>query len=315
MTNAEGMTKSKSVIPGVLTGNPVSFVFFISLFLFAAYASMSCATDAVIIQKASVDRFFRTPLSNPSGVFLDRQTGELYITDAGLREVLIFDRHLTPAFSFGGKAGVLDPIDIVVKDNRIYLAQGAKDHIEVFSYKGEPIARLKPPDGIAFEPGRLAIDASGRLYAVNKRMRNCVVFDREDKFLFTIGEDLKSISGVAVSTDRVYIIAPFNERSIMVYGLDGKFLYGFEAIRDYGGTLGLPSTASVDGKGRLWLADAIVGIVIFDKNGKELTRTDRYDNIKIRLKFPVDIELDSEDRAFVADKAGKTVGVFVLEQQ
>lgn len=294
--------------------NDKLFVFLLSFFFFASHASTTRAEGATIIQKTSIDRFFRTPLSNPSGVFLDRQTGELYITDAGLREVLIYDRHLTPAFSFGAKAGVLDPIDVVVKDNRIYLAQGAKDHIEVFSYKGEPVARLKPPDGVAFEPGRLAIDASGRLYAVNKRMRNCVVFDKDDKFLFTIGEDLKSIAGVAVSADKVYIIAPFNARSIMVYGLDGKFLYGFEAIRDYGGTLGLPSAASVDGKGRLWLADAIVGIVVFDKDGKELTRTDRYDNIKIRLKFPVDIELDKEDRAFVADKAGKTVGVFMLEQ-
>lgn len=276
-------------------------------------SSLAGAEGPVIIQKTSVERFFRTPLSNPSGVFLDKLTGELYVTDAGLREVLIFDEHLTPAFSFGAKSGVLDPIDVVVNNSRIYLSQAGKTHIEVYSYKGEPIARLKPPDEIAFEPGRLAIDGSGRLYAVNRRMRNLVVFDKDDKFLFTVGEDLKSISGVAVSTDKVYIVAPYNPHSIMVYGLDGKFLYGFEAIRDYGGTLGMPSAASVDSQGRLWLADAIVGIVVFDKNGKELTRTDRYDNIKIRLKFPVDIEIDGEDRAYVADKAGKTVGVFVME--
>jgi DNA-binding beta-propeller fold protein YncE len=285
---------------------------FLSIVIVAfSFAAIGLAGEYDLKPRFSIQGFYKDALNAPVGVFFDKGANELYVADAGLGEVMVFDSLGSPVFRFGAKSGILDPIDVAVKDGLIYLTQGGRPHIEVFNFKGEPKARIMP-DGLAFEPGRIALDSSGKLYVVNKKLTNCAVFDLDGRFLFSIGERLKSISGVAVSDDRVYLITPFDPHAIMVYDKNGKFLFGFEGLQERGGSMGLPGSAAVDKVGRLWVIDALVGVVVFDPNGKELTRGGKYDNVKIRAKFPVDIAL-SDDFAYIADKGRRRVDAIKVE--
>ncbi|MBI3398562.1 MAG: hypothetical protein HY026_04935 [Deltaproteobacteria bacterium] len=86
--------------------------------------------------------------------------------------------------------------------------------------------------------------------------------------------------------DRVYLITPFSGRAVQVYDKQGNFIMAFEGVQDYGGTLGLPTSAMVDKNGLLWIVDSLKGFVIYDKNNNGLTRFEEYGSAEGQLFFP-----------------------------
>jgi DNA-binding beta-propeller fold protein YncE len=248
------------------------------------------------------------------GVFVDNKRKELYVADSGRNEVLIFDLKGSPVFKFGAVNGVANPFDLVVRDGLIYLVQEGKAYIEVFNYRGEAVRRVAPPEGITFSPGRMAMDEDGSLYVVNKARTTCMVFDSQDRFVGTIGTGLTSLAGVAVSKDRIYLITPFGGRAVHVYDKKGNFIMAFEGLQDQGGTLGLPTSVTIDKNGLLWLVDSLRGIVVYDPGGKEVVRFNEYGETKGQLFFPVDIDFDKGNIVYISEKGAKRISVFKRER-
>ena len=262
----------------------------------------------------TIEKFYQERLNTPIGVFVDKERKELYVADSGRNEVLIFDLKGSPIFKFGAAQGVANPFDLVVRNGLIYLVQEGKAYIEVFNYRGEAVRRVAPPEGITFAPGRMAIDENGSLYVVNKARTTCMVFDSQDRFVGTIGTGITSLAGVAVSKDRVYLITPFGGRAVHVYDKEGNFIMAFEGLQEQGGTLGLPTAAKVDKNGLLWLVDSLKGIIIYEPNGKEVTRFVEYGKEKGQVVFPVDIDFDKGNMVYISEKGAKRVSVFKRER-
>ena len=262
----------------------------------------------------TIEKFYQDHFNTPIGLFVDNERKELYVADSGRSEVLIFDLKGSPVFKFGALQGVANPFDLVVKNGLIYLVQEGKSYIEVFNYRGEAVKRVAPPEGITFTPGRMAMDENGSLYVVNKARTTCMVFDSQDRFVGTIGTGITSLAGVAVSKDRVYLITPFGGRSIHVYDKEGNFIMAFEGLQDQGGTLGLPTSITIDKNGLLWLVDSLRGIVVYDPGGKEVARFSEYGKTKGQVFFPVDISFDKGDMVYIADKGAKRISVFKRER-
>jgi DNA-binding beta-propeller fold protein YncE len=274
------------------------------------FASLAyCGDMAMPRFMFSIDRFFDDRFDVPVGIFVDRENGELYVTDSGREEVLLFDSRGTPIHRFGKSSGITNPIDVVVKNDRIYVSQQANPYIDILSFTGEPVGRLAPLE-IPFYPGKMDIDKEGNIYVVNTARNNCVVFDNEDRFAGTIGEGYRSISGVAASSDRVYLLTPAEAHSVQVYAKSGEFITAFEGIEGKGGKLGLPSSAKVDKQGRLWIADALRGVFIYDKNFKRIGGFGWFGPVKGALVFPVDIDFDGKNSVYILEKANKRVSVF-----
>ena len=282
--------------------------------VFIAVPSYAFSQEFSIKFVFTIEKFYHDHLNTPMGVFVDKERKELYVADAGRNEIIIFDLKGMPVFKFGKAQGISNPVDLVVKDSLVYLVQEGKSYIEVFNYRGEAVARVAPPEGITFTPGRMAMDENGSLYVVNKAITTCMVFDSQDRFVGTIGTGLASLAGVAVSKDRVYLLTPFDGRAIQVYDKQGNFIMAFEGVRDRGGTLGLPTAAKVDKNGRLWLIDSLRGIVIYDPGGKEVARFSEYGKTKGQVFFPVDINFDKGDMVYIADKGAKRISVFKRER-
>ncbi|MBI3398563.1 MAG: hypothetical protein HY026_04940 [Deltaproteobacteria bacterium] len=130
------------------------------------------AADAPVLKFLfTIDKFYQDKLNTPMGVFVDKGRGEVYLADSGRSEVLIFDLKGNPLFKFGKVHGVSNPFDLVVKNNKIYLAQEDKPYIEVFNYRGEAMARVAPPEGASFSPGRLVLDEDGSIYVIKIRLK------------------------------------------------------------------------------------------------------------------------------------------------
>ncbi len=262
----------------------------------------------------TIESFYEDTFNTPTGIFVDRESGEVYVADNGRSEVMIFATDGAPVFRFGRLQGVMNPFDLVVKDGLIYLSQEGKDYIEIFNYRGISEGRLSAPEGMDFSPGKLYLSDDDRLYVVNKARSVCMVFHIREGFMGTIGRRFSSMTAVAVGDDRVYILTPFDERVIHVYTRDGKHIMSFEGLDGKGGTLGLPISAEVDGEGNLWLLDALKGIVIYDKKGKEITRFGDYGTKKGQVFFPVDIDFGEENMLYLVEKGAKRISVFKVDR-
>ena len=83
------------------------------------------------------NRFYEDTFNTPAGIFVDSKNHEIYLADSGKKELYIFDLSGTPLFRISKASGILNPLDIVVRSNLIYLSQEGKDHIDVLDYRGE----------------------------------------------------------------------------------------------------------------------------------------------------------------------------------
>jgi DNA-binding beta-propeller fold protein YncE len=284
-------------------------LFLIPVLILFSLSLVHCADVSLPRFKFAIDGFFEDRFDTPVGIFVDREHGEVFVADSGRGEVFLFDSEGTPIHRFGKLNNIINPIDIVVRNDRIYVSQEGNPYIDVLSFTGKPVGRIAPLK-IPFYPGKMDIDEEGNIYVVNKARIECVVFDKEDRFVGTIGKGLKSISGVAVSEDRVYIITPFDGRAVNVYDKSGEFIMAFEGVEGAGGRLGLPVSAKVDGDGRLWIADAMRGVFIYDKDAKRLGGFGWFGPSSEWLSFPVDIDFDGENRVYIVEKAKKRTSVF-----
>jgi DNA-binding beta-propeller fold protein YncE len=253
------------------------------------------------------------PLDSPFGIFFDKVHNELYVADSGSSRILIFDSEGTQLFSFGKKHGIAMPIDLVVKDDKLYVSQEGKSYVEVFSYLGVSLKRMTP-GAEAFNPGLMDLDREGNIYVANKANGKCVIFDKDDKYVKTIGDDASSMGGVSKGVSSLFIMNPisgfFGRHSINEYDMDGKLLRSFEGIQDKAGTLGLPSTLKEDPEGNLWVVDSLRGIVIFDKKSKKIASFGRTGPKREILFFPTDIDFNPNGMIYILDKEAKRVAVF-----
>lgn len=293
----------------------------ILVFLYAlSFAVVPCTTASAASPGVSAIRFVFTlesfygdKFKSPAAVYIDKKNKELYVADSGGSEVFIFDTRGTPIFRIGPSKGLVRPFSIAIKDSRIYLSEEGKNHVDILSYRGEPVKEMKPAD-VPFLPGRVSIDDEGKAYVINKAATNCMVFDKNDEFAGYLGTRFASLTDVAVSKDRIYLLTPNDSHAIQVYGRDGGFIRGFEALEGMGGTLGLPIAAKVDKYGLLWVLDAMSGIVVFDENGKAVAKLGEYGYGRGQLFFPVDIDIDDEDMLYIVEKEAKRISIFKVER-
>lgn len=262
--------------------------------------------------KSSIEGFYKEPFDNLSGVFVDREHGEVYVADTGRGEVFIFAIDGTPVFRLGRSSGISSPLDVVTKKDRIYVSEEGKPYIGIFNVRGNPVGRLAPPEPMPFLPGKLDVDDEGNIYAVNKKTAECVVFGADDKFAGTIGEGLNSLAAVAAGADRVYLITPFFlGHAIHAYAKNGEHIMSFEGTEGRGGALSLPSAAKVAPDGNVWVVDSLRGVYIYDRNGARLASFDEevYQK-KGRLLFQVDIDFDDSGMIYILDREKKRLSVF-----
>lgn len=259
---------------------------------------------------STIERYYGETFDTPLDIFVSLDDEEIYLVDGGRSEVFIFDLEGTPIFRFGRRQGVSNPTAVAVRDGLIYLSQEGKDYIEIFNYRGESVGRIAPDGGVPFSPGKMRFDVAGNLYVVNKARSTCIVFDSELNYVGAVGRRFNSLTAVAVSEERVYLITPYEEQAVNVYGLDGAFIMSYEALETRGGTLGLPIDGRVDASGNLWLVDALRGVVVYDRDGRERWRFDRYGTARGEVFFPVDIDFGRENMVYLLEKGTKRISVF-----
>ncbi len=279
-------------------------------------AALSAGEEKGIVLRYvfSIGGFGKERFESPTGLFIDRSKGELYVADNGAHEVLIFDLKGYPLYRLGKKQGIRNPFDVAAHNDRIYLSEEGSPDIKILSYRGEPAGRVSSSGAEKFYPGQIYIGAGGNIYAVDKSKPSAVVFDAKGGLVMEISGKFGSLADVSADDARVYLVTPYSKRVIQVYDSNGARVMGFEALEGQGGTLALPVAAKPDADGNIWVVDALHGIAIYDKDGREIGRFGEYGEDKGQLFFPIDIDFDGLNMVYILEKGAKRVSVFRVER-
>jgi sugar lactone lactonase YvrE len=193
---------------------------------------------------------------------------EIYVLDAHLKTVQVFDEHFEPItyFSFEEmkKADLYNPVDISVYDGHVYIVDEMKPAISVFttsgsfvrsigSYGTEPGTFISP-QGICLYDDKIYLSDSG-----NSRVQ---VLTLQGDPLLTFGSfgsknnQFFNMKGIAVIENSIFVTDSGNSR-IIVYDIEGNYVNsygkkGFETGNYFG-----PNGIHVDMSGKVYIADML----------------------------------------------------------
>ncbi|HKK20493.1 MAG TPA: hypothetical protein VJ983_03395, partial [candidate division Zixibacteria bacterium] len=122
-------------------------------------------------------------IQRPSKIFVDHHFNEIYVTDPGNNRVLIFDSLNFFRYEFSGRGHFSMPLDLAV-DSKGYiyiLAATAKGReLMKFDFDGtymKTLTSVSPDESNNLDIRSIAIDESDRIYAMDEKGCQVVVFD------------------------------------------------------------------------------------------------------------------------------------------
>ena len=224
-----------------------------------------CDTDlnAVLVVDLQARRFQilaaqgKGTLEEPLNISVDAD-GNLYVTDVGRNQVVIFDKNGGYIAALG-KQGEMKPRDAVASANRIYVANLQKHDIHVFDKKTRNLLFDIPHSEDAtnqirglFTPTNLALDSKGRLYVGDTGAFRVQVYDADGTYLRSVGEmgdslgQFARVKGVAVDREnRLYAVDAMS-KVVQIFDGQGRLLTWFDDPESGSVAQTLPSKVVVD---------------------------------------------------------------------
>lgn len=273
-------------------------------------------------------------LIEPLGLCVDGE--RLYVADAGLQLVVIFNRRNSKVLgAFGGFGGgdgqFRRPVDVAVdEEGVIYVADSGNQRVQRFDKEGKFLGAF---GGFGAQPGLFASPAgieyaAGRVYVVDRDNHRVQVFDREGKPLYDWGVHAVrpregaghlhypdalalapdgSFAAVAEGfEDRVQLFGPEDEASRVLRAQSER-----TPTSHYGGGLALGARTCVV------LEPSGPSGLVLDTSGAEaieLARFGKSGEKPSQFALPAGVALDAQERAWVCDPVLKRLSIFALDR-
>ena len=162
----------------------------------------------------------------PTGIAIDRETKEIYVTDTLRDRVYVLDARGTVLRSIGqhgDKDGEFNfPTELLVKNGILAVVDAMNFRVQSFDLKGTyegKIGSIGDSSGAMFRPKGIGLDSENHIYLVEGMWGSVQVFDREGQLLYTIGERGTQLGQFQLPTglyidknDRVYVADSYNHR-------------------------------------------------------------------------------------------------------
>lgn len=238
----------------------------------------------------------------------------IYVVDAGLQAVLVYDRftrHLEPLADLHGMTGPEVADIFVTGDRSFYLADRYGAKVLKFSRDGRLELTIQDTMNLR-QPVAVAVDeTTGDIYVADGVMDHVLVFNSAGMLWRAIGGrgegegQFLNITGMALGPDGLYVTARLAHRA-QVMSLEGQFKYAFELD-----TLVFPNSAAVDASNRIYITDFIDNKIKIFEQGKLVTDFGGTGVSPGRFKGISDVWVDG-GTLYVADSLNGRIQVFRL---
>ena len=166
-------------------------------------------------------------LQRPTGLAVDARTQNIYVADAALHQIIVFDAKGKKISSIGGqKSGKLGhfnaPTYLVIDQDKLIVSDTLNARVQIFNLQGKwlgSFGRRGIRVGDTPRPKGVAVDTQHNIYVVESYYNHLLVFNAQGQALMAIGGRGKGIgqfdmpTGVWVDKrNRVFVADMFNSR-------------------------------------------------------------------------------------------------------
>ena len=257
----------------------------------------------------------------PRGVFYDKYRDEIYVADTGNNRVAVLDADGGQRFQISAAHRLGTPLDVVVdQEGQIFISQLGRKRLQLFDFRGGLLAELYGADNASFMPGRMCLDAEGKLYVVDREKAEILVYGANGDLQLQFGGKGKGegrfrlISGIAVdSVGRIYV-ADSQQIPIQAFDRDGQFLRSFGSYGFKAEDFSFSGDICIDEKDRVWIVDVFRhDIKVFGVDGSFLFHFGTFGTGLGQFFFPTDVALDGRGRVYVLEKGANRLQVFEIQ--
>lgn len=205
-------------------------------------------------------------LVSPSGVIVDNAGRRLFVSDAELAKVLVFDLHGRLLDQWIPPGGFKRPAGLALDSaGRLYAADVLDGTVVIFGADGRFLERrgsLISEGGRFYRPLAVAIGPGGELLVNEAMAFRIEVQDAQGRLLGTIGKlgDVPGTfarpRGVAVSPEGYVFVSDAAFDNVQVFDMAGNLLMHFGSTGKEKGQFNLPAGLHVDRHGRFFVADS-----------------------------------------------------------
>jgi DNA-binding beta-propeller fold protein YncE len=207
-------------------------------------------------------------------------------------------------------------------DDHLYMAD-LTDRIQVFDRDGKFLRTWSTPDFNVDGPSGLTIDRYGRLLVADTHFYRVLVYDRDGKLLFQIGDGVQAPTpgrfgyptDVVIDKAGNFYVSEYGENDrIQVFSPEGNWLrqwggHGYEP-----GEFLRPRAMAIDDDDRIYVADSTNNrIQVFDTQGKLLRSWGEKGEGPGQMYYPFDVAIGPDKCLYVCEYGNSRVQKFSLD--
>lgn len=206
------------------------------------------------------------------------------------------------------------PYAVQATKGKIYLIDRVSNDILQINLVNSTISPVRAGgQGALLTPSGIWIADDGSTYVADLKRKQVVVFDRDNRFMKTIGDStsLEKPTEVAVYGDRVYVCDMQKHQVVVFDRVTGKMSTAIGKVGEKDGEFNRPTHITVDREGNLIVNDAFnFRIQKFNPAGQFVQRIGTAGNTPGSMARPKGVAVDHDENLYVVDAAFENVQIF-----
>ncbi|MHB1421013.1 MAG: 6-bladed beta-propeller [Bacillota bacterium] len=204
-------------------------------------------------------------LQTPYGLAFGQ--GKLYVADLDRADISMFEPNgkFVGYFENKGKKPYYKPADLVIKDNKLYVADVINMQVYVIDLNGNLLLEIGEEGtgkGQFKYPNGVAVDKDNNIYVADSGNNRVQVFDPQGKYLRTLGGkegqmgSLTTDRGIVVDKkDRLWVVTGLLGQVKVLNKDTGEEIFQLGSQGTDNGQFNLPNGLYIDGNSRVYISE------------------------------------------------------------